>query len=91
MSFESTPPSWEVLARYLADECPPAEMDAVRQWLARDPRRADLVAALARTVGRLAFTPPPDLDVEGALRRVAARRDLPSPRSAPGTPADSMA
>jgi len=73
------PPSWEVLARYVADECPPAEREAVRQWLARDPRRADLVAALARTVGRMAFTPPPDLDVEGALRRVAARRDVPSP------------
>jgi transmembrane sensor len=51
------------------------ERDAVRQWLARDPRRADLMAALERTTGRLAFTPPSDLDVEGALRRTAARRD----------------
>jgi anti-sigma factor RsiW len=63
MFDESTPPSWEVLARYVAHECPPAELDAVRRWLARDPRRADLVTALTRATGRLAFTAPADLDV----------------------------
>jgi transmembrane sensor len=47
--------------------------------LARDSSRAELVAALVRTTGRLAFTAPRDLDIEAALRQVSARRDaLPS-------------
>jgi ferric-dicitrate binding protein FerR (iron transport regulator) len=71
-------PSWDSLARYLAGECPPAEADAVRQWLARDPRGAELVATLERTMRRLAFTPPRDLDVDAALRRVTARRGAPA-------------
>lgn len=55
-------------------------------WLARDAHQADLVAALERTIGRLAFTSPPDLDVEGALRRAAARRDAPPVRDIPLAP-----
>jgi transmembrane sensor len=77
-SSEAGAPSWETLARFLAGESPAAEQHAVSQWLALDPSRAELAAALGRAIERLAFTPPPDLDVEAALRRVAARRDAPS-------------
>jgi ferric-dicitrate binding protein FerR (iron transport regulator) len=75
-----------VLARYVAGESTPDEVEVVRVWLARDAQRADLVVALERTIGRLTYTAPPDLDVEGALRRAAARRDAPPVRDLPFAP-----
>jgi transmembrane sensor len=66
---------WEALARYLAGESSAEEADAMRAWLAAHPGRADLAAALDRSLNRLGFRAPADLDVEGALRRVRARRD----------------
>ncbi|MBI2403646.1 MAG: FecR domain-containing protein [Gemmatimonadetes bacterium] len=68
---------WEVLARYLSDESPPEEAAAVRRWLAQDDRRGELVAALERSIRRVALEPPTDLDVEGALRRVRSRLHQP--------------
>lgn len=66
---------WEALARYLAGESSAAEAEAMRRWLDAQPDRADLVAALDRSMNRLAYQTPHGLDVEGALRGVRARRD----------------
>jgi transmembrane sensor len=74
---------WEALARYLAGESSAAEAEAMRRWLDAQPDRAELVAALDRSMNRLAYQAPHDLDVEGALRSVRARRDLPDVRVLP--------
>src|SRR5438552_9837384 len=74
---------WDVLARYVSGESPVSEGDAVRQWLAADPRRAELVSSLERSIGRLSFASPADLDVEAALRRVHDRLDRPDVRPLP--------
>jgi transmembrane sensor len=71
---------WEALARYLAGESSAAEAEAMRRWLDAQPDRAELVAALDRSMNRLAYQTPHDLDVEGALRSVRARRDQPDVR-----------
>jgi transmembrane sensor len=78
---------WDALARYLAGESSADEADAMRRWLDARGDRAALVAALERSVGRLAYQAPKDLDVEGALRRVRARRDEPDVRVLPSRPA----
>lgn len=69
------PTDWEAIARYLAGESPDAEADTVRRWLAERPADAEVVAALDRTMDRLAVRSTAEIDVEGALRAVQARRD----------------
>jgi transmembrane sensor len=64
---------WEALARYVCEESPAAEAEAIRRWLAEDPRRNELLAALDRSFRGLAFRHPPELDVETALHRVSAQ------------------
>ena len=87
------PIDWDAVARYLTDESPAEEAARLRHWLEARPARAEMVAALDRSVSRLALEPPADLDVEGALRRVRARLDdadvipLPTRVPAPARPA----
>jgi len=69
-------PDWEAIARYFAGESPTAEREAVRRWLDAHPDHAEALAALDGATGRLARATPSDIDVEAALRRVAARRDV---------------
>jgi transmembrane sensor len=76
MHDSSNGPDWDALARFIAGESTAEETRSVQEWLARDPRRAELMAALERTIGRMAVTPPSDLDVEAALQRTTARRDV---------------
>ena len=71
---------WDVLARYLSNESRPEEAEAVRRWLAEDPRRGQLLATLDQSLRPLAFDPPADLDVDAAWRRVAARLHQPQVR-----------
>ncbi len=71
---------WDILARYLSNESPPEEAEAVRRWLAGDPRRSQLLATLDQSLRRLAFQPPADLDVNAAWRRVWARTRQPQVR-----------
>src|SRR5688572_16375436 len=78
---------WDALARYLAGESSTDEAHARRRWLEARAERVELVAALERPIGRLAYQAPKDLDVEGALRRVRARRDEPDVRVLPSRPA----
>jgi transmembrane sensor len=68
---------WEALARYVTGESNPEESDRIRGWLAVDPVRAELVAALDRSFQRLPITTAADLDVDAALQRVKARFDEP--------------
>lgn len=71
------PETWEALGRYLAGESEAGEAAAIRDWLAGDPTRAELVAALDRSMKGLAQATPADLDVDAALRKVRARFDDP--------------
>ncbi|NOT08244.1 MAG: hypothetical protein HOP28_08560, partial [Gemmatimonadales bacterium] len=73
------PERWEVLARYLDGDSPAKEAEAVRRWIAADPSRMQVVAMLDRAV-RQAEVRGPEVDVEGALRRVKARIDQPEVR-----------
>jgi transmembrane sensor len=72
---------WDALARYLAGESSADEAEAMRRWLATRSDRAELVATLDRSMSRLAYQAPPDLDVEGALRRVRAQMNQADVRS----------
>ncbi|MEX2283782.1 MAG: FecR domain-containing protein [Gemmatimonadota bacterium] len=72
--ISTDPERWEALGRYLTGESTAEEAAAMRAWLAQDPARERAAEALGRTMGRVAFTPPADLDVEAALSRVKQRR-----------------
>ena len=71
---------WEAVARYLAGEGTAAEAEAVRRWLAEHPAERVFFDALSRAVAPRAESGDEDIDVEGALRRVRARRDDPATR-----------
>lgn len=66
---------WEAIARWVAGEASPAEAAALERWLAEDPARAELLSTMRAPIERLRATPPKDLDVEAALRRVHARME----------------
>jgi transmembrane sensor len=75
---DHTPPDpdrWEAIARYLAGESTPTEANEIRKWLAADPRRDELIAALGESLNKLEAAPAADIDVEAALRQVKARMD----------------
>jgi transmembrane sensor len=63
---------WTLLARWLADECTPAERAAVERWAAEDPSRAEELAALRRSWERAAALPAPSR-VDAMWNRLAAR------------------
>jgi transmembrane sensor len=67
-------PQWDAVARQLAGEADPASRALVDAWRRDRPDDATAVDALDATLSRLAFTAPPDLDVEAALRKVKQRR-----------------
>ena len=66
---------WEALARYFASESSADESERVARWLAEHKADAELLAALDNAMSGLALRDIPGVDVEGALARVAARRD----------------
>jgi transmembrane sensor len=70
-------PDWEALARYLTGESTAGEAAEISRSLAARPRTAELAAALARAMERIAFRTSADLDVEGALRQVHVRMNEP--------------
>ena len=71
------PELWEALARYAAGESSPDEARTLERWLAEEPSRQALLAALDRSLGGLTASPTPGLDVEAALERVRARMEEP--------------
>jgi transmembrane sensor len=66
---------WEALARYYAGECTDAEAAAIRAWLAAHPSEAARFEAIEAAIQRVSADLHADIDVEAALKRVAARRD----------------
>jgi len=72
-----SPPDWEALARFLANESSAEEADAIRAWLTADEPDASLVEALDRALDQASAPSNVMIDVEGALAQVAARRDHP--------------
>jgi transmembrane sensor len=69
------PGPWDMLARYVAGESPVDEVAAIERWLAAAPGRVALVDALRASLDSVAYAPPADLDVEGALVGVHSRLD----------------
>jgi transmembrane sensor len=73
-------PDWDKLARYLAGDASPEEMVAMRRWLDEHPDEALAIAALDAATKSAA--PVSSIDVERALHRVKARREVRSPLGA---------
>lgn len=74
-SNSSSSPDWEALARHLSGESSPDEAARVEALLVERPDDRELLSALDRAMSVMAADIPDDLDVEGALERVKARRD----------------
>ncbi len=66
---------WEALARHLSGESSPDESARVEALLVERPDDRELLSALDRAMSVMAADIPDDLDVEGALERVRARRE----------------
>src|SRR5258707_6816008 len=66
---------WEAIARYVAGESPPDEVERLEARFTAQPADKNLLDALAAVTQKMASTVPDDLDVEAALRRVKARRN----------------
>ena len=75
MTYQDGPQElhWQTLARFIADECTPAERTALERSLATDPARAALVHALDVAVRVPDPAPPTGEEVERALARVRAQ------------------
>lgn len=67
-------PDWEALARYLSGESTPGEAARIESALAEHPADRDVLTALDSAMSRMSDDIPMDLDIEGALSRVKARR-----------------
>jgi transmembrane sensor len=68
-------PDWEALARHVVGESSPDESARIDRWLSGHPQEREILATLDRAMSRLADDVPGDLDIEGALTRVKARRN----------------
>lgn len=73
----SDPADWEALARYVAGESPPHEVERLETRFAAQPADKALLDALATLTQRMAASVPANLDVEAALQQVKARRSEP--------------
>lgn len=73
-------PDWDLIGRYLAGEATADEQAIVRQWLAAHPEEARLLAIVDGAASTMAPPLLSDFEVESALRRVKARRDVVRPR-----------
>ncbi len=63
---------WDVLGRYVSRESPPAELDAVRRWLAEDRRREQLLTSLEGATRGLALRPRGTAEAQAAWRQFAS-------------------
>ncbi|MGH7652342.1 MAG: FecR family protein [Gemmatimonadaceae bacterium] len=77
------PEDWDRIARYLAGEGDPQEIQATRAWLEADANRLKMVNALRIALVNASPEEPAELDVESALARVKSR--LAIPRIIPGS------
>src|SRR4051812_41125027 len=72
------PEDWDRIARYLAGEAEPHEMEATARWVAADADRAAMVGALQSALANVSRDDSADVDVESALKAVKSRFDLQS-------------
>ncbi|SHI29897.1 FecR family protein [Hymenobacter daecheongensis DSM 21074] len=79
---------WELLARHLAGEATPGELEELRTWVVADPWRLGLLTDATRAWERVGAAPVPDLfspaDVEAAWQRF--RPQMLGARPAPEAP-----
>src|SRR5687767_1688106 len=75
-----TEPDWKAIDRYLAGDASPEEERAVREWIAADPSRSEVLQHIrAAHVGR----PDEQWDVDSAWAKFSARPRRTIPRSLP--------
>ena len=75
MSPSGPPTDWEALARRVTGESSPEESARIDAWLAGHPEQREILATLDNAMSRMADEIQSDIDVEGALKQVKARRD----------------
>src|SRR5688500_8289036 len=69
------PTDWEALARPVTGGGSPEESARIDAWLAGHPEQREILATLDKAMSRMADEIQSDLDVEGALKQVKARRN----------------
>jgi transmembrane sensor len=75
LSLENQSTDWEALARHVTGESSPEESARISAWLAGHPEQREILATLDNAMSRMADDIPRDIDIEGALARVKARRE----------------
>jgi transmembrane sensor len=75
LSPQNQSTDWEALARRVTGESSPEESARIDAWLAGHPEQREILATLDDAMSRMADDIPRDIDIEGALARVKARRD----------------
>lgn len=68
---------WEALARHMAGESSPEDSARIESALASQPANQKMLDTLNRAMTTMRSGIPADLDVEGALAKVTARRNAP--------------
>jgi transmembrane sensor len=66
---------WDAIARFLAGESPPAEVESVSKWLADHPEEAGALIASHDAALRAGGQPHAPVDVNAAWQRASARLD----------------
>ena len=72
---KTDPTDWESWARHLTGENTPEDAEHIEKELAANPADRQLLTALGTVISAARPDIPQDLDVDGALRKVKARRD----------------
>ena len=86
-SARFAPEDWERVARYLAGESQPHEMESIRQWLEAEPERIKMINTLEQALASASRPDDSALDVGEALSAVKSRFE--SPRIARIIPPDT--
>lgn len=83
-SARFAPEDWDRVARYLAGEAQPHELDSIKRWLEAEPERMAIVRTLEAALAHTAHDDGSPVDADGALRAVKSRFASPKmPRIVP--------
>lgn len=72
-SARFAPEDWDRVARYLAGEAQPEEMDSIRRWLEAEPERMVMINTLQQALASASSADDSAIDVDGALSAVKSR------------------
>ncbi|MEO8910712.1 MAG: FecR domain-containing protein [Gemmatimonadaceae bacterium] len=72
-SAKFAPEDWDRVARYLAGEAEPREMESTKRWLEADPERLGMVNTLEVALANVAREEQSAIDVDGALNAVKSQ------------------